>query len=208
VRHKTARAHHAPRRRGDSVLAARAQQISKVPKIGVLWHADNAEQEAPYLIPFEQSLSNLGYVDGRNVKLLNTYAAEQYERFHSNAGELAKIPVDVMVAVTRPAAFAAQKSHNDHSYRLYSRSGSRPQQTCQQPVAAWWKPHGSDAARVRAERQATRALQGSNRALERRTPGQFERPTSGQSQYRRISSCRHPTKHRSARNRSEKARRH
>jgi len=91
-------------------LAARAQQISKVPKIGVLWHADNAEQEAPYLIPFEQSLSNLGYVDGRNVKLLNTYAAEQYERFHSNAGELAKIPVDVMVAVTRPAAFAAQKA--------------------------------------------------------------------------------------------------
>jgi putative ABC transport system substrate-binding protein len=91
-------------------LLARAQQINKLPKIGVLWHADNAEQEAPYLTPFQQSLSNLGYIDGRNMRLLNTYAAERYERFNSNAAELAKIPVDVLVAVTRPAAFAAQKA--------------------------------------------------------------------------------------------------
>jgi putative tryptophan/tyrosine transport system substrate-binding protein len=91
-------------------LAARAQQTTKLPKIGVLWHADNAEQEAPYLTPLQQSLSNLGYVDGRNMRLLNTYAAERYERFNSNAAQLAKIPVDVLVAVTRPAAFAAQKA--------------------------------------------------------------------------------------------------
>jgi putative ABC transport system substrate-binding protein len=91
-------------------LPASAQQINKLPKIGVLWHADNAEQEAPYLTPLQQSLSNLGYVDGRNMRLLNTYAAERYERFNSNAAELAKIPVDVLVAVTRPAAFAAQKA--------------------------------------------------------------------------------------------------
>jgi hypothetical protein len=64
-------------------LPASAQQINKLPKIGVLWHADNAEQEAPYLTPLQQSLSNLGYVDGRNMRLLNTYAAERYERFNS-----------------------------------------------------------------------------------------------------------------------------
>ena len=31
--------------------AARAQTTSKSPKIGVLWHAGNAEEEAPYLTP-------------------------------------------------------------------------------------------------------------------------------------------------------------
>jgi putative tryptophan/tyrosine transport system substrate-binding protein len=71
---------------------------------------DNAEQEAPYLVPFQQSLSELGYIDGRTFNLLNTYASEQCERFNANAAFLAEIPVDVQVAVTRPAALAAQRA--------------------------------------------------------------------------------------------------
>jgi putative ABC transport system substrate-binding protein len=91
-------------------LAALAQPTRKSPKIGVLWHASNAEEEAPYLTPFLEGLAGLSYFDGRNVTVLNTYAAEQYERFNSNAVELARIPVDVLVAVTRPAALAAQRA--------------------------------------------------------------------------------------------------
>ena len=36
--------------------------------------------------------------------------AEQYERFNSNAAELVALPVDVLVAVTAPAALAAQRA--------------------------------------------------------------------------------------------------
>jgi putative tryptophan/tyrosine transport system substrate-binding protein len=32
---------------------ARAQESKGVPRVGVLWHAGNAEEEAPYLGPFE-----------------------------------------------------------------------------------------------------------------------------------------------------------
>jgi hypothetical protein len=43
------------------------------------------------------------------TSMVNTFAAEQYERFNSNAIELTKISVDVLVAVTRPAALATSK---------------------------------------------------------------------------------------------------
>lgn len=90
--------------------STRAQTTNKIPKIGVLWHAGTEAEEALYLTPFREGLSALGYADGRNITIINTFAAEQYERFNSNALELAKIPVDVLVAVTRPAAFAAQRA--------------------------------------------------------------------------------------------------
>jgi ABC-type uncharacterized transport system substrate-binding protein len=91
-------------------FAARAHPPNKNPKIGVLWHAGNADEEAYYIPPLLEGLAAHGYIDGRNATVLSTFAAEQYERFNSNAVELTKIPVDVLVAVTRPAALAAQRA--------------------------------------------------------------------------------------------------
>jgi putative tryptophan/tyrosine transport system substrate-binding protein len=42
--------------------------------------------------------------------LENRYAAEQYERFNDLAAELVRLNVDVLVAVTRPSALAAQRA--------------------------------------------------------------------------------------------------
>ena len=91
-------------------LVVHAQQANKMPTIGVLWHAGSAEEEAPYLVPFQEELAALGYIEGRTIHIRNTFAAEQYERFNSHALELANAPVDVLVAVTRPAALAAQRA--------------------------------------------------------------------------------------------------
>lgn len=55
-------------------------------------------------------MTELGYSEGRNIVLVNTYAGEQYERFASNAADLVARKVDVLVAVTRPAALAAQRA--------------------------------------------------------------------------------------------------
>ena len=88
-------------------LAARAQQI---PQIGVLWHAGNEEEEAIYLSALRRGFSDRGYVEGQNFTLVNTFAGEVYERFTSNATELVRRRVDVIVAVTRLAAVAAQRA--------------------------------------------------------------------------------------------------
>jgi putative ABC transport system substrate-binding protein len=91
-------------------LAARAQQPTKIPKIGVLWHAASAEEEAVYLSAVRQGLSDFGYVEGQNVTLENRFPAEIPERFVSLAAELAALKVNVLVAINRIAALAAQRA--------------------------------------------------------------------------------------------------
>jgi putative tryptophan/tyrosine transport system substrate-binding protein len=91
---------------------AHAQKRVGVPTVGILWHAGSIEEEAIYLTQIHLGLQALGYVDGRNVTLVNTFADEQYERFNSNAAELVRRNVDVIVAVTPPAALAAQRATN------------------------------------------------------------------------------------------------
>ena len=84
-------------------LAARAQQ-ARLRKIGVLWHAASAEEEAVYLGALREGLTELGYVEGRDIVLENRFPAEQWERFISLAAELAQLKPDLLVAVSRPAA--------------------------------------------------------------------------------------------------------
>jgi putative tryptophan/tyrosine transport system substrate-binding protein len=95
-------------------LAARGASAAErsVPTIGILWHAGSVEEEAIFLTQIQQGLQALGYSEGRNITLVNTFANEQYERFNNNAVELVRRKVDVLVAVTLPAALAAQRATN------------------------------------------------------------------------------------------------
>src|SRR5262245_53607540 len=99
-----------------SVLAAwsagaEAQQTSgKIPRVGVLWHGANEEEEAVYLDALRQGLRDFGYIEGHNIKLENRFPAEEPERFSSLAIELAELKVDVLVAINRHAALAAQRA--------------------------------------------------------------------------------------------------
>ena len=88
----------------------RAQTASKIPRVGMLWHATNASEEAPFLGPFRQGLNDLGYVETKNISPENRFAAEHYERFNGLAADLVQLKVDVLVAVTQPAALAAQRA--------------------------------------------------------------------------------------------------
>lgn len=85
-------------------------QTKKRPKVGVLWHAGNAEEEATYLSALRQGFDSLGYVDGRNITLEHRFPNEIPERFLSHAAELAALNVDVLVAVSQLAALAAQRA--------------------------------------------------------------------------------------------------
>src|SRR5437762_735160 len=91
-------------------LTSKAQSSAKIPKVGVLWHAGSVEEEGNYFRAFEEGLKALGYIDGRTVRLEHRFPNEQPERFISQAAELAALNVDVLVAVTRPAALAVQRA--------------------------------------------------------------------------------------------------
>jgi putative ABC transport system substrate-binding protein len=63
-----------------------------------------------WLGELRRGLRDLGYSEGQNITLINTFAAEQYDRFAKNARDLVEQRVDVIVAVTRPAALAAHEA--------------------------------------------------------------------------------------------------
>lgn len=91
-------------------ISSQAQRNRGLPKVGVLWHAGSAQEEAIYLRALNQGFTDLGYVEGKSISLEHRFPDERPERFVSMAGELAAIPVDVLVAVTHPAALAAARA--------------------------------------------------------------------------------------------------
>jgi putative tryptophan/tyrosine transport system substrate-binding protein len=80
------------------------------PRVGILWHGANEEEEAIYLGAVRQGLNDFGYVEGKNIILENRFPAEMPERFISLAAELAASRVDILVAINRFAALAAQRA--------------------------------------------------------------------------------------------------
>jgi putative ABC transport system substrate-binding protein len=77
-------------------LAAHAQQTRKIPRIGVLWHAGSAEEEGPYFRGLIEGLTNLGYVDGRNIILEHRFPNETPGRI------LAANSLPMLVSVMTP----------------------------------------------------------------------------------------------------------
>jgi putative ABC transport system substrate-binding protein len=91
-------------------LSVKAQTTKSLPRVGVLWHAGNAEEESEYLTVLEKAFSDLGYAQGRNIELIHRFPAEQPERFTLMARELVDAKVDVIVAVTNRGATEVRKA--------------------------------------------------------------------------------------------------
>ena len=86
-------------------LAARAQQPERVRRIGVLMYlpADDAEGQAR-LAAFTQALKQLGWSDGRNLRIDTRWATADDIRRH--AAELVGLAPDVLLAATGTATVA------------------------------------------------------------------------------------------------------
>jgi putative ABC transport system substrate-binding protein len=85
-------------------LAAGAQQLPKVPRIGVL------EANPGFDNAFHDGLRQLGYVEGKNIAIEWRLAHARAERFPELAAELVRLKVEVIVATNNPAVAAAQKA--------------------------------------------------------------------------------------------------
>jgi ABC-type uncharacterized transport system substrate-binding protein len=84
-------------------LAARAQQRA-MPRVGVLIAAaaDDAESQAR-IAAFLQGLEQLGWADGRNMRIEARWATTNTDDIRRHAGELAALAPDVILSATGTA---------------------------------------------------------------------------------------------------------
>ena len=78
-------------------LAARAQQPA-VPMIGILG-GQSPETYEPFLVPFRQGLSEVGFVEGNNVAIESRWAQGRYDRLPDLADVLVSRRVALIYAV-------------------------------------------------------------------------------------------------------------
>jgi putative tryptophan/tyrosine transport system substrate-binding protein len=90
------------------VLPATAQQSGKVFRIGIL--APAARPDAATFDAFRKGLTDLGYIDGQNIRIEYRLAAWDYSRLPAMAGELVRLPVDVIVTDTQKSAVIAHEA--------------------------------------------------------------------------------------------------
>ena len=88
-------------------LAARAQQPSRVPKIGYLSPVSASSGFLAYEM-FRQGLRELGYVDGTNIVIEYRFADGQFDQLPALAAELVQLKVDVIVTAVTQASLAAR----------------------------------------------------------------------------------------------------
>ena len=92
-------------------MVARAQQASKVARIGFLVTGSLAAPDTRVTIDaFQQALRQLGYIEGQNIVTEYREAHGNVEQFANLATELARVGVDLIVAPNTPAARAARQA--------------------------------------------------------------------------------------------------
>src|SRR5262249_52893040 len=91
-------------------LAARAQQPEKIRRIGVLtpFAADGLEGQAR-VTALMQGLQQLGWTDGRNLRIDIRWGAGDAERIRRNAAELVALAPDVILAAAGSIVGALQQ---------------------------------------------------------------------------------------------------
>jgi putative tryptophan/tyrosine transport system substrate-binding protein len=88
-------------------VVARAQQPERVRRIGVLMAspADDSENQAR-MAAFLEGLAQLGWTDGRNVRIDTRWATTNADDLRRHAAELAALVPDVLVAASGTATVA------------------------------------------------------------------------------------------------------
>ena len=92
-------------------LAARAQQADRVGHVGFITSfAADDRASGPRLTAFLDGLQQLGWTEGRNVRIDVRYAAGDVERMRRYAAELVALGPDVILAATSPSVTALQQA--------------------------------------------------------------------------------------------------
>jgi putative tryptophan/tyrosine transport system substrate-binding protein len=92
-------------------LIARAQQPDRMRRVGVLmgW-SENDPQYPSWIAAFIQALAQLGWSDGRNIRIDVRWIHGEVDRARALAKELVELQPDVILAGTTPATAALQRA--------------------------------------------------------------------------------------------------
>jgi len=85
-----------------------AQPLPRVHRIGWLSQGSAPDKTNPDFGDFQRSLRDLGHVEGKNLTIEYRYADGQLKRLDELARELARLPVEIIVASGESAALAAK----------------------------------------------------------------------------------------------------
>ena len=93
-------------------LTARAQQAAKTPRIGLLapGQSEGTDASRVTLNSLVAGLRELGYIEGQNIVVERRFGEFDSDRLRDLAAELAESQVDVIVAFSTTAAFAAKRA--------------------------------------------------------------------------------------------------
>jgi putative tryptophan/tyrosine transport system substrate-binding protein len=91
-------------------LSARAQQGDRVRRIGVLTPGDENDPEwKTFVSAFTQALADLGWTDGRNVRIDLRWAGTDSNRIRALAQELVGLKPDIILTQATPTTAAVQR---------------------------------------------------------------------------------------------------
>src|SRR2546430_17025808 len=86
-------------------FAARAQQVKKIPRIGLLWPNPPATFEF-----MRQGLKDFGYVEGQNIAFEFRWAEGKLDQLPEMAAELVRLRVELIVTLAPQATLAAKQA--------------------------------------------------------------------------------------------------
>jgi ABC-type uncharacterized transport system substrate-binding protein len=92
-----------------SLLVARAQSSSKIPRLGFLG-VTIASRWASRLDALRSGLHALGYERGKNIIIEDLWAEEHYEQLPALAAELVRRKVDIILTYGTPGTLAAMRA--------------------------------------------------------------------------------------------------
>src|SRR5262245_19964468 len=122
-------------------LSARAQQRLRL--IGVLDGLSDSDPEGPLrIMAFQRELENLGWTEGRNIRIEYRWAGGDADRIRTFAAELAGMKPDVVVARSSPPAEALARETRTIPivFALVSDPTSRPPRRSALPCRACCSP--------------------------------------------------------------------
>jgi putative ABC transport system substrate-binding protein len=91
-------------------LAARAQQAHRIRRIGLLMNLSENDVEAQRLITaFRKGLAQLGWTDGRNLRIDDRWAGGDVGQITTYATELVELSPDIIVGYGTPVVVALQQ---------------------------------------------------------------------------------------------------
>src|SRR5262245_52535951 len=82
-------------------LAARAQQVERVRRIGLLMGTADDQEGQARVTALKQGLQELGWTDGRNIQIETRFGGADAGRIRAHAAELVALAPDVLVVIRR-----------------------------------------------------------------------------------------------------------